>query len=113
MAVTMAKRQIVIKPQPGPQEAFLATPADVCIYGGAAGGGKTYGLLMEAMRPKSGPVLVPSYSGGTTLRLRHKAVFGIPAEAYTDISWCYVKKDPEIALGVSERGESELCTSRK
>ena len=55
MAVTMAKKQIVIKPQPGPQEAFLATPADVCIYGGAAGGGKTYGLLMEAMRHKSDP----------------------------------------------------------
>lgn len=51
----MAKRQIVIKPQPGPQEAFLATPADVCIYGGAAGSGKTYGLLMEAMRHKSDP----------------------------------------------------------
>lgn len=51
----MAKRQIVIKPQPAPQEAFLATPADVCIYGGAAGGGKTYGLLMEAMRHKSDP----------------------------------------------------------
>lgn len=51
----MAKKQIVIKPQPGPQEAFLATPADVCIYGGAAGGGKTYGLLMEAMRHKSDP----------------------------------------------------------
>lgn len=55
MAVAMAKKQIVIKPQPGPQEAFLATPADVCIYGGAAGGGKTYGLLMEAMRHKSDP----------------------------------------------------------
>ena len=51
----MAKKQIVIKPQPGPQEAILATPADVCIYGGAAGGGKTYGLLMEAMRHKSDP----------------------------------------------------------
>lgn len=51
----MAKKQIVIKPQPGPQEAFLSTPADVCIYGGAAGGGKTYGLLMEAMRHKSDP----------------------------------------------------------
>ena len=27
----------VLRPQKGPQEAFLATPADVCIYGGAAG----------------------------------------------------------------------------
>ena len=29
----------VLKPQKGPQEAFLRTPADIAIYGGAAGGG--------------------------------------------------------------------------
>lgn len=29
----------VIKPQEGPQEAFLSTPADICVYGGSAGGG--------------------------------------------------------------------------
>ena len=40
----------IIKPQPGPQERFLATSADICIYGGAAGGGKTYGLLMDPLR---------------------------------------------------------------
>ena len=51
----MSKGKIIIKPQPGPQEKFLSTSADVCIYGGAAGGGKTYGLLMEAMRHKSDP----------------------------------------------------------
>jgi len=28
-----------IRPQPGPQVAFLSSPADVVIYGGAAGGG--------------------------------------------------------------------------
>jgi len=28
----------VIRPQAGPQEAFLANPADIVIYGGAAGG---------------------------------------------------------------------------
>jgi predicted phage terminase large subunit-like protein len=39
-----------IRPQPGPQEAFLASPADVCITGGGAGGGKTYGLKLEPMR---------------------------------------------------------------
>lgn len=51
----MSKGKIIIKPQPGPQEKFLSTPADICIYGGAAGGGKTYGLLMEAMRHKKDP----------------------------------------------------------
>lgn len=43
----------IIGPQAGPQEMFLATPADVCIYGGAAGGGKTFGLLLEPIRHKN------------------------------------------------------------
>lgn len=42
-------------PQPGPQEQFLATPADIAIYGGAAGGGKTYGLLLEPCRHIDNP----------------------------------------------------------
>ncbi len=29
----------VIGPQPGPQEQFLASPARLIVYGGAAGGG--------------------------------------------------------------------------
>lgn len=40
----------IIKPQSGPQERFLATSANIAIYGGAAGGGKTYALLMEPLR---------------------------------------------------------------
>lgn len=51
----------VLKPQEGPQELFLSTPADIAIYGGAAGGGKTYALLLEAVRhtknPKFGAVI--------------------------------------------------------
>ncbi len=43
-------REVVIAPQPGPQEMFLSSPADIVIYGGAAGGGKSYGLLLEALR---------------------------------------------------------------
>lgn len=39
-----------IEPQPGPQSLFLASPADIAIYGGAAGGGKTYSLLLEPLR---------------------------------------------------------------
>ena len=45
----MPPRQ-VIAPQPGPQERFLASPADIAIYGGAAGGGKTWALVFEAAR---------------------------------------------------------------
>ncbi|MFN3987591.1 MAG: phage terminase large subunit [Rhodocyclaceae bacterium] len=41
---------MVIRPQPGPQEAFLASSADIVIYGGAAFGGKTFALLLETTR---------------------------------------------------------------
>lgn len=39
-----------IRPQPGPQWQFLQTSADIAIFGGSAGGGKTYALLLEAIR---------------------------------------------------------------
>ena len=42
--------QIVYRPQPGPQTEFLKSDADIVIFGGAAGGGKTYALLLEATR---------------------------------------------------------------
>ena len=42
-----------VKPQPGPQTHLLQNPADIIIYGGSAGGGKSYGLLMSALRYKN------------------------------------------------------------
>lgn len=38
-----------IKPQPK-QELFLQSPADITIFGGSRGGGKTYGALMNPLR---------------------------------------------------------------
>jgi len=38
-----------LRPQPR-QEMFLSTSADIAIYGGAAGGGKTWALLVEPLR---------------------------------------------------------------
>jgi phage terminase large subunit-like protein len=42
--------KIEIRPQPGPQELFLSSPADIAIYGGGAFGGKTWALTIEPLR---------------------------------------------------------------
>lgn len=55
----MAERSLDLAPQPGPQTAFLSTEADIGIYGGAAGGGKTYALLLEPVRHYG----VPDFGG--------------------------------------------------
>lgn len=55
MAATTPRAETAIRPQPGPQETFLSSPADVVLYGGAAGGGKSFGLLLDPLRYVSNP----------------------------------------------------------
>jgi hypothetical protein len=43
----MGKERIRIAPQKGPQADFLACPADEIFYGGARGGGKSHGVLLD------------------------------------------------------------------
>ena len=55
MGATAKAMTSKIRAQPGPQEAFLSSAADLAIYGGAAGGGKTFALLLEALRHVRNP----------------------------------------------------------
>lgn len=50
MSFSAAQEQIEIRPQCGPQEAFLSSPADIAIFGGSAGAGKTFAELLEPLR---------------------------------------------------------------
>jgi predicted phage terminase large subunit-like protein len=85
-----------IRAQKGPQEAFLSSAADLAIYGGAAGGGKSFALLLEAARhlrnPKFGAVVFRRQSTDITKEGAlwdesqpiYKAIGGEPREGKLD-----------------------------
>jgi len=49
MSQAAQELRIEFGPQSGPQTDFLSTEADIAIYGGSAGGGKTFALLLEPL----------------------------------------------------------------
>ena len=56
MTTAERKRRVeFIGPNPGPQTAFLESEADIVVYGGQAGGGKTFGLLLSPMPYRNEP----------------------------------------------------------
>lgn len=73
---------IQLAPQPGPQTMFCATKADVCFYGGGAGGGKTAGLLIDFLRHYGQPVACILFRRTTPMITKPGAVWDTSKELY-------------------------------
>lgn len=65
-----AERDVVFKPNPGPQTEFLAASEREVLYGGASGGGKSYALLADALRDLPHPQFSGLLVRRTTEELR-------------------------------------------
>ncbi len=61
---------LVLRPQAGPQERYLASSADIAIYGGAAGGGKSWALLLEPLRHVANPRFGATFFRQNTTQIR-------------------------------------------
>ena len=91
-ALDLTEQNIVFQPNPGPQTNFLAASEREVLYGGAAGGGKSYAMLADPLRYMSHP----QFSG---LLLRHTT------EELRELIWKSQEMYPKIYPGIkwSER----------
>ena len=48
-------QEVVFKPNPGPQTTFLSSSEREVLYGGAAGGGKSYAMLADPLHGLNDP----------------------------------------------------------
>lgn len=89
---TLEHENVIFKPNPGPQTEFLAAAEREVLYGGAAGGGKSYAMLADPMRYMPHP----QFSG---LLLRHTT------EELRELIWKSQELYPKIYPGIkwSER----------
>lgn len=81
--------EIIFKPNPGPQTQFLSASEREALYGGAAGGGKSYGILADAARDLWHPQFRGLIVRRTTEELREliQKSQELYPRIYPDIKW--------------------------
>ncbi|MBW2638515.1 MAG: hypothetical protein JRC86_13600, partial [Deltaproteobacteria bacterium] len=60
----------ILWPQPGGQVQFQNCPADICLYGGEAGAGKSWNMLLDHLKW----IHIPDYNG-TIVRKTYAQIF--------------------------------------
>ena len=96
-AETGQEAQTIIRPQPGPQTAFLASPADIAIYGGSAGGGKTWALLMEPLRHVANPQFGAVFFRRTLVQVRNEGGLWDESEKLYPNLWAKPRSAPDLS----------------
>ena len=116
----MSRDKIILAPQKGPQERFLATSADICIYGGAAGGGKTFGLLLEPLRHmKNKDFNSVIFRRDYTQVTSPGGLWDSSKKIYSYVQGCYPLKTPKLhwtfksgaSVNFAHLGSDEDCLS--
>lgn len=70
MALGDVQENVVLRPQPGAQETAMNATADIVIYGGAAGSGKSHMMLLRALCQVDDPKFNCIIFRRTTVALR-------------------------------------------
>ena len=96
--VDVAEQNIIFSPNAGPQTDFLAAGEREVLYGGSAGGGKSYAMLADPLRYISHP----QFSG---LILRHTT------EELRELIWKSQEMYPKIIPGIKWSERCLLYTS--
>lgn len=97
------ERDVIFKPNPGPQTEFLAASEQEVLYGGAAGGGKSYAILADALRDMTNPQFRGLILRKTTEELRELVQKSqeLYPKAFPGIKWSERKMEWRTPEGAS------------
>lgn len=96
-------REVIFKPNPGPQTEFLSSPEREVLYGGSAGGGKSYAILADALRDMTHPQFRGLIVRRTTEELRELVQKSqeLYPRAYPGIKWSERKMEWKAPSGAT------------